>query len=231
MPRKCEEVKRLSPLAIWYSQLHAEVMHSLCPGYHLTQLKPAEPSHLIVLPQPWVGGHCADVQCWDAWSEASHRAACGVAISVLLAAKGFSLLMGEATYLRNSSHVNVYLSGVSFTMPFHSHLACWGLSACHENRESLKSTPLLAWDRSFCTSQRNRPLCSVCQLREVVILGTRLQQAERWSMSSDSRHSCSVWDCATNQMVLLIHPIPSSTCESSVHPGLLTDEKFIFNKY
>lgn len=130
-----------------------------------------------------------------------------------------------------SSHVNVHLSGVSFTMPFHSHLACWGLSACHENRESLKSTPVLAWDRSFCTSQRNRPLCSVCQLREVVMLGTRLQQAERWSMSSDSRHSCSVWDCATNQMVLLIHPIPSSTCESSVHPGLLTDEKFIFNKY
>lgn len=63
------------------------------------------------------------------------------------------------------------------------------------------------------------------------MLGTRLQQAERWSMSSLSRHSCSIRDCATNQTVLLIHPIPTSTCESSVHPGRFTDEKFIFNKY
>lgn len=63
------------------------------------------------------------------------------------------------------------------------------------------------------------------------MLGTRLQHGETWSMSSPSRCSCSTKDCAMNQMVLLIHPIPTSTCESSVHPGLLTDEKFIFNKY
>lgn len=91
----------------------------------------------------------------------------------------------------------------------------------------LRTHPGLAWHRFFCSS-----VCPALLLWCLtVMLGTRLQHAETWSMSSLSRCSCSTKDCAMNQMVLLIHPIPTSTCESSVHPGLFTDEKFIFNKY
>lgn len=94
----------------------------------------------------------------------------------------------------------------------------------------LKTHPVLAWHRFFCTPQSSKPHgCGICP--QSCWGQDHTEHTRTRGMASPSRCSCSTKDCAMNQTVLLIHPIPTSTCESSVHAGLFTDEKFIFNKY